>query len=124
MTTSNHVLEASSTISKPAFPLPAVIGFFFSFRLISVLLTAKVLQADPQTGVILSLGLNYLLLAMVAFYSIGPASRTLASLARLPCSSWVLCFLVFSGCSLAWSATASLPAAIAFWCAMAADTAM
>src|SRR5580658_1312550 len=114
MTTSNHVLEASSTIAKPIRLLPAVIGFFFSFRLITVLLTAKIIGADPQIGVVLSLGLNYLFLAIVVFYSIGPAPRTLASLARLPSSPWVLCFFVFSGCSLTWSAAASLPAAAAF----------
>jgi O-antigen ligase len=33
-------------------------------------------------------------------------------------------FLGFSGISLFWSATASLPAAAAFWCGMAADTAI
>jgi O-antigen ligase len=104
--------------------LPAVIGFFFSFRLFFVLLTTHVLNADPQTGVILSLGLNYILLAIVVFHSIGHASRTLASLTRLPCYRWVLCFLGFSGCSLIWSATSSLPAAAAFWCAMTADLAM
>jgi exopolysaccharide production protein ExoQ len=35
-----------------------------------------------------------------------------------------LFFLAFSGCSLVWSATASLPSAAAFWCAMAADVAI
>jgi exopolysaccharide production protein ExoQ len=104
--------------------LPTVIGFFFSFRLFFVLLTTHVLNADPQTGVMLSLGLNYILLAVVVFHSIGNAPRSLASIARLPCYRWVLCFLGFSGCSLVWSATSSLPAAVAFWCAMAADLAM
>jgi len=103
---------------------PAFIGFFFSFRLFSVLLTTHVLNADPQTGVMLSLGLNYILLALVVFHSIGNAPRTLASITRLPCYRWVLCFLGFSGCSLIWSTTSSLPAAVAFWCAMAADLAM
>ncbi|WP_263352962.1 O-antigen ligase family protein [Acidicapsa acidisoli] len=104
--------------------LPAVIGFFFSFRLFFVLLTTHVLNADPQTGVMLSLGLNYILLAIVVFHSIGNAPRTLASITRLPCYRWVLCFLGFSGVSLIWSATSSVPAAVAFWCAMAADLAM
>jgi exopolysaccharide production protein ExoQ len=36
----------------------------------------------------------------------------------------VLVYLSFSGVSLIWSVTASLPAAAAFWCAMVADTAM
>jgi exopolysaccharide production protein ExoQ len=104
--------------------LPAVIGFFFSFRVFFVLLTTHVLNADPQTGVMLSLGLNYILLTVVVFHSIGFAPKTLASITRLPSYRWVLCFLSFSGCSLIWSATSSLPAAVAFWCAMAADLAM
>jgi len=37
---------------------------------------------------------------------------------------WALLFLGFSGISLLWSVTASLPAAVAFWCAMVADTGM
>jgi O-antigen ligase len=36
----------------------------------------------------------------------------------------VLLFFIFSGISLFWSVTASLPAAAAFWCGMAADTAI
>jgi len=103
---------------------PAVIGFFFSFRLFFVLLTTHVFNAGPQAGMMLSLGLNYILLTIVVINSIGLAPRTLASITSLPCYRWVLCFLSFSGCSLIWSATSSLPAAVAFWCAMAADLAM
>jgi O-antigen ligase len=36
----------------------------------------------------------------------------------------VFVFLVFSGCSLAWSATVSLPTSFAYWCGMASDVAM
>src|SRR5580704_4674118 len=114
----------SASAARAVKLLPVVIGFFFSFRLFFVLLATHVLNADPQTGVMLSLGLNYILLALVIFHSIGNAPKTLASITRLPCYRWVLCFLGFSGCSLIWSATSSLPAAVAFWCAMAADLAM
>jgi exopolysaccharide production protein ExoQ len=124
MKTSANGLEARDGIAEPSMLLPAVVGFFFAFRLFFVLLTVHVLRAEPQTGVVLSLGLNYLLFAIVVFHSIGPARRTLVSLLRLPCYSWVLCFLGFSGCSLIWSATASPPAALAFWCAMGADLGM
>jgi exopolysaccharide production protein ExoQ len=48
----------------------------------------------------------------------------LASTLDLPCFRWVLVFLGFSFCSLSWSVTASLAAATAYWCAMAADVAM
>jgi O-antigen ligase len=110
--------------APPATLLPAVVGFFFSFRLIIVLLAARIFQIDPQTGAGISLALNFLLLGVVAFHSLGPAPLTSVSLLRLPCSFWVFLFLGFSGVSLFWSVAASLPAAVVFWCAMAADTAM
>jgi O-antigen ligase len=37
---------------------------------------------------------------------------------------WAFVFLAFSCCSLLWTSTVSLPAAIAYWCAMAADVAI
>ncbi|WP_158824347.1 O-antigen ligase [Granulicella sp. S156] len=124
MNASAQTFEVNSTAAQPATLLPAVIGFFFSFRIFIMPLTVLILQADPQVGVGLSLALNFLLLAIVMFHSFGHAPRTLGSVLRLPCLFWVLLFLGFSGCSLIWSVTASLPAAVAFWCGMAADVAM
>ena len=49
--------------------LPRTVGFFFAFRLILVLLAVRVFQAEPQTGVAVSIGMNLLLLAVVAFHS-------------------------------------------------------
>ena len=43
---------------------------------------------------------------------------------RFPAVRWILIFLCFSCVSLFWSATASMPAAIIYWCAMAADVGM
>jgi exopolysaccharide production protein ExoQ len=116
--------EMSTTEAQPVKLLPAAIGFFFSFRIFIVPLTVLILQADPQAGVVLSLAINFLLLAIVIFHSFGPAPGTLGSILRLPCLFWVLLFLGFSGCSLVWSVTASLPAATAFWSALAADVAI
>ena len=101
--------------------LPAGAGFFFAFRLFSVLLAVRVFGQDANVGVGVSLALNYLLLTLVAFQAIGLAPRTLRSMLHAPCSRWVLFFFCFTGCSLLWSSTASLPAAAAFWFAMAAD---
>jgi exopolysaccharide production protein ExoQ len=124
MNTGAITLEAytADTQSEPI--LPKAIGFFFSFRIFIVVIAASVFQQEPQTGVVVSLALNFLLLGIVVFCSIGPAPRTLASIFRLPCCLWVLLFLGFSGCSLGWSVAVSLPSAVAFWCAMAADVAM
>jgi exopolysaccharide production protein ExoQ len=129
--------SARDSALRPALTLPAAIGFFFAFRLFLVPLSAMVLGADPQTGVAASLALNYLLLGVVVFSTFGAAPEQLnsdsqtdphrsgiASILRLPCVPWVLLFIGFSGCSLAWTIAVSVPAAGAFWCAMAADTAM
>jgi len=104
--------------------LPGVIGFFFSFRLVIVLLSVHVFQAEPQAGVMVSVGLNLLLLVVVAFHSFGPGLTTLRSTLRVPCFRWVLIFLTFSACSLFWTVAVSLSAAVVYWCAMAADVAM
>jgi exopolysaccharide production protein ExoQ len=101
-----------------------VVGFFFSFRLFIMLVSVRFLGTDPQTGVELSLALNFLLLVLVAFSSLGQTHRTLGSMLKLWSIRWVLFFLVFSGSSLVWSSAASMPAAIAFWCAMTDDVAM
>jgi exopolysaccharide production protein ExoQ len=124
MNTGTRTVGMVGAIAEPIMLLPGVIGFFFSFRLYIVLLSVRLFHADPQTGVGFSLGLNYLLLGIVAFHSLGPGQTTLASILRMPACRWVLLFVGFSGCSLLWSSAASLPAAVAFWCAMAADTAI
>jgi exopolysaccharide production protein ExoQ len=115
----------SDHVSAPPAPLLAqVIGFFFSFRTLCTVLAVRVLQQDTQTGVVVSLALNFLLLGAVVFDSLGPARRSLASIFRLPGGWSLLLFLGFSGCSLTWSAAVSRSAAAAFWCAMVADLGM
>jgi O-antigen ligase len=101
-----------------------VVGFFFSFRLFVMLLSVRILGTDPQTGVEASLILNILLLVAVAFHSLGEVRFSASQMAKLRPVRWVFVFLFFSFCSLLWTSTASLPAAIAYWCAMAADVAI
>ena len=113
----------SRTVAQPAGLLPMSVGFFLSFRLFSVLLTVRILQADAQVGVMIKLVAGFLLFGVVLFNSIGPHPKTLGSLLRLPGYFWILCFAGFSGCSLAWSVAVSLPAAAVFWCAMVVDLA-
>jgi exopolysaccharide production protein ExoQ len=105
-------------------PSAAVTGFYLSFRLFFPLLAVRVFGQDAQAGVILSLALNYLLLVLVAIDVLGRPRYATRSVLRLPCLRWVLLYLGFSGISLVWSVTASLPAAVAFWCGMAADIAI
>ena len=114
-----------SELREPAMPaetgLPFVVGFFFSFRLFIMLLFVRLLGADNETGVEISLVLNFVLLVFAAFQTIGAGGRENARMLHLGSVRWVALFLGFSGCSLLWSVAASLPAAVVFWCAMAAD---
>jgi O-antigen ligase len=124
MNTNAITFQADHAGTQSAWLLSAVIGFFFSFRIFIVVIAVQVFQQEPDAGVEASLVLNFLLLGFVAFSSLGPGTRTIGSILRLPPSIWVLIFLGFSGCSLLWSVAASLPAAAVFWGAMAADVAM
>jgi exopolysaccharide production protein ExoQ len=118
----------SVALSRPsarqAMTLPKMVGFFFSFRLFTVLLSVRFLQLDPQTGVAINIVLNLLLLTIVGFYSMGPAPSTLMSTFRVRSVRWVIVFLGLSFFSLFWTAAISVPAAFAYWCAMAADVLM
>ncbi len=119
--------EISFDISEKVRPttesLPFVVGFFFAFRLFILLLSVRLFDADPRTGVELDLGLNYLLLVFAAFNAVGDNRPKLDSIFKLASVRWVAFFLGFTCCSLAWSSTAELSSAIAFWVAMLADTA-
>jgi exopolysaccharide production protein ExoQ len=117
---SSHSLADASSSGL----LPTAIGFFFAFRLLTVLLAVRIFGQDAQAGVAASLALNYLFLAVVAFDAFGSSQRTLRSMLYVPTFRWVLFFFFLSGSSLFWSSTSSLTAAVAFWFAMAADTAM
>ncbi|MGB8537026.1 MAG: O-antigen ligase family protein [Acidobacteriaceae bacterium] len=117
-------LPSDPVTSQPPWLLAEVVGFFFSLRIFCTVLAVRVFQQDAQVGVAVSLALNFLLLAIVVFHSLGPARRTIASIFRLPGGTLVLIFLGFSGCSLTWTAAVSRSAAAAFWLAMVADLGM
>jgi O-antigen ligase len=99
----------------------AAAGFFFSFRIILVMIAARWLNWGTQPGVIAGGIVEIVLLLMVVMQVLGPAARPVAWVFRLPCIRWVLVFLAFSCCSLAWSGTTSQVASFMYWANMAAD---
>jgi exopolysaccharide production protein ExoQ len=116
-----QTMDISTSQCQQMMLMPAVTGFYLASRLsISYLF----FQSDPQTGAMVSLCLNLLLLVILAFHSFGPAPTSPASTLAVPSIRWVAAFLAFSCCSLLWSATVSVPVAFAYWCGMAADVAM
>jgi O-antigen ligase len=110
--------------AEPIQATPAVVGFYFSSRVVFVLIAARLFLEEPRMGAAASLVCNFALLLGVAFESFGAAVQNDAQLLRLRPFRWVLLFLGFSGCSLLWSIAASLASAVVYWCAMAADLAM
>jgi exopolysaccharide production protein ExoQ len=117
-------LSPSAISATTITPFSASVGFYLSFRLFFPLLAVRIFGQDAQYGVIVSLALNYLLLSLAALGAVGAGPSALRSVSRLPSFRWVLLFFGFSGISLLWSVTASLPAAMAFWGGMVADTAI
>ena len=99
----------------------AIVGFYLAFRLVAVVISVRLLDVDPQIGVVASLAMNYVMLVSAAFLSFGPGLRRYSWFFPLASFRWSLAFLLFSGCSLLWTSSASLSAATAFWCAMAYD---
>ena len=104
--------------------LAFALGFFFSFRIIIILFSVRVLGTAPRAGAELTLLLGLLMLLVVCFRSLGYAQRTFGSMVRLSSIRWVLAFLAFSFCSLAWSATVSLSTSVAYWSGLAVDVAI
>src|ERR1700691_1292502 len=118
-----NAIEVSGREAQPNW-LAFAPGLFFSSRVIIVLFSVRVLGTAPSAGAELSLLLGLLLLLVVCFHSLGYAQHTLGSMLQLSSIRWVLAFLVFSFCSLAWSATVSLPTSVAFWCGLVVDVAI
>ncbi len=85
--------RADAQTQQGTFP-SGLVGFFFSFRLLILLLMVRLFQTDPQTGAAISVGLNLLLLVVVVFHSIGPAPVRLAS--AIKSSSFPLGAVLFS----------------------------
>jgi exopolysaccharide production protein ExoQ len=124
-------VSAGTTLSYPGIRdhvqgtwIPFTVGFYFSFRLCTVLVSVRILGFAPSTGAAISIGLDLLLFGLVGFDSIGPYERPAGSILRLPAVRWVLLFLTFSGLSLLWSATASPANSLVYWCGLAIDVAM
>lgn len=103
--------------------VPFLVGLYLAFRVMMVLVSVRLFGADPQTGTALNLALDFFLLLVAAFCSVG-VRYPLREMGKLPGVRWALLFLVFSCCSLLWSRTASLSDSVACWCGMAADFAM
>jgi exopolysaccharide production protein ExoQ len=124
MTSSILRLEAQPFDDAASSVLPAAVGFFFAFRSFIMVLSVRLFGMDPRTGTGISLCLDYILLLIALFSTVGAARYPIGRMLRLTAIRWAVFFLGFSGLSLLWSSSASLPTSIAYWCAVAADVAI
>jgi exopolysaccharide production protein ExoQ len=109
--------------------LPRMAGFFFAFRLVFVLIAVRFFGLEAEVAVAAGLAMNYLMLAVSAFNMHRSSSRVLPVIEAYPPTNfppirWVAVYFAMTGISLVWTEAASLAAASAFWCAMAADSAI
>jgi exopolysaccharide production protein ExoQ len=108
--------EANSGARPLVFP--AVVGFFFAFR---IGLTFVFFQATPVLGSTVSIGIDLALLFGAILYS-AKAQRIAASRLRATTPvRWVLALIAFALFSLLWTGAQSVAAAAAYWAGMAAD---
>ena len=106
---------------SPTGAVPCAVGFYFAFRIMAVLVSVRIFGTEPQTGTGINIAVDFSLLLVTAFCSVGNARYPFRQIAKLPGVRWALLFLGFSCCSLLWSSTATLTNSIAYWCAMATD---
>jgi exopolysaccharide production protein ExoQ len=115
-----HEPRSKSSTDGVAF----AVGFYFAFRVITVLVSVRIFGAEPRTGTAINIALDCFLLLATAFGSIGQVRYPFRKMTKLTSIRWALLFLGFSLCSLLWSGTASLSDSLAYWCAMTADFAI
>jgi exopolysaccharide production protein ExoQ len=98
--------------------LSATVGTIFAFR---VCLTFLWFQDLPAVGTAATVGLSLTLLIVALVYKsvIWPAPSCLIHTPRT--FRWINGYLLLAVASLAWTTTQSVPAALAYWSAMAAD---
>jgi hypothetical protein len=114
-------VDAVAQTGAPFLLLPGCVGFYLAARLC---LTYLFFQAEPQAGAMVVFALQWVLVAATVFYSFGPGTERLRALLRVRPFLWVLAFLAVGLCSLGWSATVSLPVAVAYWSELAGQVAM
>jgi exopolysaccharide production protein ExoQ len=97
---------------------PAMVGFFFVFR---VCLTFLFFQTNPILGTVISIAVDFVLLYGAILYSVHEKTVSRSRLIITTPIWWLLAYLAFSLSSLFWTETQSVGAAFTYWSGMAAD---
>lgn len=104
--------------------LAACTGALFSFRSIFVLVSARWLNIGTEAGVAAGFAAMAILLIAVSLASAGHDTRRRHEVFEVRAFQWVMFYIAFAGCSLFWSASASLQASAAYWSGIVVDVAL
>lgn len=110
--------------SEPAIDISGLsvcVGFLFSARTIFVLVAARWFNAGTEPGVLAGFLVSSIVISAALFSAIGGSTHLLRPLRSRPLR-WVMAYLMFSGFSLIWSASAS--SSVFYWASLAGDVAI
>lgn len=96
-------------------------GLLFSSRTIFALLTGRWLNIGTEPGVITGFVIAAALGLIAAFCAFGPRVDSGHSLLGSRLMRWIMLYLAFSGCSLFWTASASVTSSALYWLSLVGD---
>ncbi|HWT64533.1 MAG TPA: O-antigen ligase family protein [Terracidiphilus sp.] len=118
---SNPCTDSSPQVHAPFSVIAFSTGFYFAARTIFVFVAARWLSIGTEPGVLAGFACAAFLTLVAAFNAFGPA-RVSGGLFKIRPLAWVLVYLMFSGCSLLWSASSA--SSVLYWAALVSDVGM
>jgi exopolysaccharide production protein ExoQ len=101
--------------------LGAGVGFLFSTRTIYVLVAARWLNIETEAGVMTGLAIGVALITAALLNAFGGDTYSLGRILRLRPVQWIMLYLIYSGCSLLWTASASSVSSAVYWGGLVGD---
>jgi len=114
-------LSAALTRETTTSILGLAAGCFFSGRAVFVLISARWLGAGTEPGVFATFAIGAILLIAACLNAFGSRSQPIGWIWKIGTFRWLAVYLVFSGCSLLWSAAVAPAASALYWGALLAD---
>ncbi len=110
-----------SAAHEPDSLLAFCAGLLFSGRTIFVLITGRWLNVGTEPGVIAGFAIAAVLGLAAALGALGAQMQASHSGRTYRPMQWVILYLTFSGCSLVWTASASVTSSALYWFSLVAD---
>ena len=108
-------------VHKPYSVLAFCAGLLFSCRTIFVLITGRWLNVGTEPGVFAAFAIAAALGLAATLGALGARMQTGSSARTYRPMLWVILYLAFSGCSLIWTASASVISSAFYWLSLVVD---